>query len=175
MSEGERADFLEQYTARLAQWQFPYQILVWRERQDLAEFMQRAREKRTTWNMGKRREWGEHLGQLTGWMERVISQVNPQMPVYFIALPHPISIPMGHPYDEALTALDGRCRTVTNSLAVLGIGVRRLNDEEILNVIAAFYHPTLPMLHIPPRQRMHSLMVGSKQDEQQEDEDAAWR
>jgi len=28
----------------------------------------------------------------------------------------------------------------------------RLGDEEILGLVAAFYHPSLPMLHIPPVQ-----------------------
>lgn len=161
MSEGERADFLEQYAARLARWQFPYQILVWRERQNLAEFAQRVRERRAVWN-AQGREWGEHLGHLAGWMERVVSQVNPQVPAYFIVLPHPVSRLLGHSYEKALAELDSRCRTVVHSLATLGIGCVRLGDEEILKMIAAFYHPSLPMLRIPPRQRLHSLMASTK-------------
>ena len=164
MSEGERTDFLERYAARLARWQFPYQILVWRERQNLAEFMQRVHEKRAAWDTREGQEWGEHLGRLAGWMERVVSQVNPQVPAYFIVLPYPVSRLLGHPYEKALAELDDRCQTVVHSLATLGIGVRRLTDEEILGMIVAFYHPTLPMLRIPPRQRLRSLMVGEEGD-----------
>ena len=161
MSEGERADFLERYTSCLARWQFPYQILVWRERQNPAEFLQRVRDRQATWESGRRREWAGHLRQLAGWIERVTVQVNPQVPAYFIALPHPVSRLLGQPYEKALTELDGRCRTVTYGLAsMVSIGCVRLGDEQIMEMITGFYHPSLPMLHIPPRQRLRSLMVG---------------
>lgn len=45
-------------------------------------------------------------------------------------------------------------------MATLGIGCVRLGDEEIMEMIAAFYHPSLPMLRILPRQQLRSLMVG---------------
>jgi len=161
MSEGERADFLERYAACLARWQFPYQVLVWRERQNPAEFLQRAREKQAAWASGARQQWAGHLAQLTGWIERVTVQVNPQVPAYFIALPHPVARLLGQPYEKALAELDSRCRTVVHGLATLGIGCVRLGDEEILELVTAFYHPSLPMLHISPEQRLRSLMVGS--------------
>jgi hypothetical protein len=162
MSEGERADFLERYAACLARWQFPYQILVWRERQNLAEFLQQVREKQTDWESNRRQQWADQLGDLTGWVERVTVQVNPQVPAYLIALPHPVSRVLGQPYEKTLAELDSRCRTVTHGLeSALGINCVRLGDEELLKIIAAFYHPSLPMLHIPPRQRLSSLMVGS--------------
>ena len=169
MSEGERADFLERYAACLARWQFPYQILVWRERQNPAEFLQRVREKQTIWESRKNQEWANHLRQLAGWIERVTVQVNPQVPAYFIALPHPVSRLLGQPYEKALAELDGRCRTVTHGLGTLDIRCRRLGDEEILDMIAGFYHPSLPMLHIPPRQRLRSLMVGGERTTSNED------
>jgi hypothetical protein len=164
MSDGERADFLEQYAERLAQWRFPYQIMVWRERQDLAEFVERTRERKTAWRTGGRRDWAGHLDQLAGWMERVVAQVNPQVPAYFVALPHPVSQLLGHPYEKALAELESRCRMVVHSLATLGLGCVRLQDRQILDLIAAFYHPTLPMLQIPPEQRLRSLMVGSVEE-----------
>ena len=162
MSEGERADFLERYVARLAKWRFPYQILVWRERQNPAEFLQRAQERQAAWKSGGRQEWSNHLRQLTGWIERVTVQVNPQVPAYFIVLPHPVSRLLGRSYEDALEELGSRFRTVIHSLAPLGLGCLRLGDEEILDMIAAFYHPSLPMLRIPPKQRLRSLMVGEE-------------
>ena len=162
MSEGERADFLERYAACLARWQFPYQILVWRERQNPAEFLQRVRDKQRGWRSSPQRAWADHLGQLASWIERVTVQVNPQVPAYFIALPHPVSRLLGQPYEKALAELGSRCRTAIHGLATLGIGCVRLGDEQILEMVAAFYHPSLPMLRIPPRQRLHSLMVGNE-------------
>ena len=161
MSEGERADFLERYAACLARWQFPYQVLVWRERQNPAEFLQRAREKQVAWASRPRQQWAGHLAQLAGWIERVTAQANPQVPAYFVALPHPVARLLGQPCEKALAELDSRCRTVVHGLVTLGIGCVRLGDEEILEMVTAFYHPSLPMLHIPPRQRLRSLMVGS--------------
>jgi hypothetical protein len=159
MSEGERADFLERYAACLARWQFPYQVLVWRERQNPAEFLQRVREKQAAWGSSARRGWANHLRQLAGWVERVTVQVNPQVPAYFIALPHAVSRLLGQPYEKALAELESRCRTVIHGLATLGVGCVRLNDAEMLDLVAGFYHPSLPMLRIPPRQRLQSLMV----------------
>jgi hypothetical protein len=165
MSEGERADFLERYAACLARWQFPYQILVWRERQNPAEFLQRVRDKQRGWRSSPRRVWANHLGQLASWIERVTVQVNPQVPAYFIALPHPVSRLLGQPYEKALAELKSRCRTIIHGLATLGIGCVRLDDERLLEMVAGFYHPSLPMLRIPPRQRLRSLMVGDDDGE----------
>jgi len=53
--------------------------------------LQRAREKQAAWASGPRQQWAGHLAQLAGWIERVTVQVNPQVPAYFIALPHPIA------------------------------------------------------------------------------------
>lgn len=163
MAEGERADFLEQYANRLAQWRFPYQILVWRERQNPAEFLQRVRERQAAWQTGAHRQWAGHLRQMTGWMERVIVQVNPQIPAYFVALPHPVSRLLGQPYEKALEKLDSRCRMVTSSLGALLISCVRLEDRGILDMIAGFYHPSLPMLRIPPSQRLASLIAGDEE------------
>jgi hypothetical protein len=159
MSDGERADFLVRYAACLAQWQFPYQILVWRERQNPAEFLQRIKDRQAFWSRSAHREWAGYLGELVAWIERVTTQVNPQVPAYFIALPHAVSGLLGQPFEKALATLDSRSRMVMDGLATLGIGCVRLDDEQILEMIAAFYHPTIPMLRIPPRQRLQSLMV----------------
>jgi hypothetical protein len=64
-----------------------------------------------------------------------------------------------------MAELDSRCRTVVHSLATLDIGGVQLDDEEILGLVATFYHPSLPMLHIPPVQRLRSLMVGIEEAE----------
>jgi len=124
-------------------------------------FLQRAREKQAAWASGARQQWAGHLAQLAGWIERVTAQANPQVPAYFVALPHPVARLLGQPCEKALAELDSRCRTVVHGLVTLGIGCVRLGDEEILEMVTAFYHPSLPMLHIPPRQRLRSLMVGS--------------
>ena len=134
--------------------------LVWRERQNPAEFLRRAREKQAAWASGPRQQWAGHLAQVAGWIERVTVQVNPQVPAYFIALPHPVARLLGQPYEKALAELDSRCRTVVHGLATLGIGGVRLSHEKILGLVAVFYHLSLPLLHVPPEQRLRSLMVG---------------
>jgi hypothetical protein len=165
LTDGERSDFLERYAACLALWQFPYQILVWRERQDVAEFAARVADGQTAWRTKGRRDWADHLGQLMDWVERVKVQVNPQVPAYFIALPHAVSALLGQQYEKALHQLATRCETVRNGLAPLGLGCVRLDDRQLVEMVAAFYHPTLPMLRIPPRQRLRSLMVGRGVDD----------
>ena len=123
-------------------------------------FLRRAREKQAAWASGPCQQSAGHLAQLAGWIERVTVQVNPQVPAYFIALPHPVARLLGQPYEKALAELDSRCRTVVHGLATLGTGCVRLGDEGILEMVTAFYHPSLPMLHVPPEQRLRSLMVG---------------
>ena len=115
-------------------------------------FLQRPREKQAAWASGPRQQWAGHLARLAGWIERVTAQVNPQVPAYFIALPHPVAHLLGQPYDKALAELDSRCRTVVHGLATPGLGCVQLGDEGTLELVAAFYHPSLPMLHIPPVQ-----------------------
>jgi hypothetical protein len=74
----------------------------------------------------------------------------------------PLSRLLGQPYEKALAELESRCRTVIHGLATLGIGCVRLDDDGLLEMVAGFYHPSLPMLRIPPRQRLRSLMAGSE-------------
>jgi len=108
-------------------------------------FLQRARKKQAAWASGARQQWAGHLAQLAGWIERVTVQVNPQVPAYLIALPHPVARLLGQPYEKALAELESRCRTVVHSLATLGIGCVRLDDEGILEMLTAFYHLSLPI------------------------------
>ncbi len=163
MSEGERKDFLDRYTAVVARWRFPYQILVWRERQDPAQFAERVQRRAEAWASRGQQPYAELLKQLDGWVERVIVQVNPQIPVYYIGLPHGVSDLAGRSYEKALEELEGRSQRVIRNLATLHIGCERMDDGEITRLIAAFYHPSLPMLRIPPRERLRSLMVGEEQ------------
>lgn len=160
MGDGERTDFLDRYGAAIARWQFPRQVLVWRERQDPAEFLARMTDQAQSWRDGDRRAWGEHLDEMQAWMQRVTAQVNPQVPSYYIALPHGVARVLGQSLEQALEELESRCDTVIHSLASLGIGCVRLGDDELLEMLAAFYHPTLPMLRIPPVQRLRSLVAG---------------
>jgi hypothetical protein len=164
MSEGERKDFLDRYTAVLAKWRFPYQILVWRERQDPTDFLGRIHERADAWASEGRQRYVELLRQLEGWVERVIVQVNPQIPVYFIALPCSVSDLLGRSYEKALEELQGRSQRVIHNLASLGIDCERVSGGEITRLVAAFYHPSLPMLRIPPRERLRSLMVGQGEE-----------
>jgi hypothetical protein len=164
LSEGERRDFLERYTAVVAKWRFPYQILVWRERQNLAEFVARTRERASTWTSQGQREYAALLKQLNGWIERVIVKVNPQVPVYYIVLPCAASDLLGRSYEKALDGVNGRAQRVMHNLATLRIPCRRMRGDEITRLIAAFYHPSLPMLRLPPRERLQSLMVGEGEE-----------
>jgi hypothetical protein len=161
MSEGERADFLEKYASFLATWRFPYQILVWRERQNVDEFLARVRDQQAAWSHSGRQLWAGQVGELAGWIQRVATHVNPQVPAYFIALPHPVMQLGGEKHAKAIRELDRRCHTIVQNLGTLQLSCRRMTDAELLDMIAGFYHPTVPMLRIPPKVRLQSLMVGA--------------
>jgi hypothetical protein len=90
------------------------------------------------------------MGRPTGPVGRLDRAGHPQVPAYLIALPHPVARLLGQPYEKALAELDSRCRTVVHGLVTLGLGCVRLDDEEILEMVTAFYHPSLPVLHVPP-------------------------
>jgi hypothetical protein len=161
MGPDEQADFLERYAAAVATWKFPYQILVWRERQDAKEFVERVRERQRGWKAARRQDCVSHLEQLVEWIDRVTQEVNPQVPTYYIALPHPISKVGGDGLAKALKELESRSQLVMHTLGQLGIGAVRLGDDELVGMMHGFYHPSLPLLRLPPKARMRSLMVGA--------------
>ncbi|TET50651.1 MAG: hypothetical protein E3J64_07945 [Anaerolineales bacterium] len=161
MGPGEQGDFLERYAAAVAAWKFPFQILVWRERQNAKEFVERVKERQRGWNSVGRKDCVEHLSELVGWIEHVTEKVNPQVPIYYIALPHLVSRLGGDGLDKALRELDSRSRLVMHSLGQLNVGSMRLDDDALVGMVHAFYHPSLPVLRLPPKARMRSLMVGT--------------
>ncbi len=158
MADADRADFLDRYAAVVAKWRFPYQILVTRERQDLAPFYRRLRRQ-----MGQvDRRSREILEGLAGWMRRVTERVNPQVPAYYIALPHPTTALEGHSFEKTMRVLDERARLVINTLGMLGVPVAPVSDEDLIRLLYEMYHPRLPDLSRSPRAQVLSLVAELK-------------
>ncbi len=166
MSASERGSFVARYTEALRGWRFPFQIVVGRRRQDLAEFMARGAEQRRRWAQARERGRAELLADLLNFVEQVATLANPQVPVYHVALPYGVpALPTQAgrvtqaQYREGLQALSDRARIAQSSLNQLGLGVLRLDDQAIVNLLYAFYHPSMPVLWLSPQERIASLLV----------------
>ena len=166
MSPSERSSFIARYTEALRGWRFPRQIIIGRRRQDLAGFLARGAEQIRHWQQGGDRNRADLLGRLLDFMEQVTVLANPQVPVYYLTLPYliPATPAQGGrvtqaQYREGLQALADRTRIVQRSLNQLGLGVVRLDDQAIVDLLYAFYHPSLPVLWLSPQERIASLLV----------------
>ena len=166
MSLSERGAFIVRYTETMRGWRFARQIIIGRQRQDLEEFLFREREYAAQWQKEGDRNRAELLTALLGFMEQVTMLANPLVAVYYIVLPYMIpttatqkgSVTQGQ-YQEGLQILSDRARMVHQSLTQLGLGVIRLNDDAIIEMLYAFYHPNMPALWLTPREKIASLLV----------------
>jgi hypothetical protein len=170
MAEPERRAFLSRYTEALRAWRFPYQIVIGRRQQQLDEFMERGSEQLARWRSQRQPERAELLGRLLDFMERVTVYANPQVPVYYVALPYAVPTQVAQAgrvnqsqYRDGLQTVADRCRIVQQSLNQLGLGVIRLDDQAIVDMLYAFYHPSLPVLWLPPEERIASLLVSGEE------------
>jgi hypothetical protein len=162
MAQADRDSFLTRYAAVVAKWRFPYQIIVTRECQDLSAFYRRletqAQRGGPARPAGGRRE-RELAEGLAGWMRRVTERVNPQVPAYYLVVPHPTTALDGPAYEKAVKTLDERTRMVINTLATLGVPASPVEDEELIRLLCEMYHPRLPDLSTSPRAQAISLMA----------------
>jgi hypothetical protein len=166
LGETERRAFIARYTETLRTWRFPFQIVVGRRRQQLDEFKDRAAQHLRRWQQSRQARRAALLGELLDFVDRVTLYANPQLPCYHLALPYAVPTAAAQAgrvnqaqYRDALQLLDDRCRNVQQGLAGLAIGARRLDDGELVDLLYAFYHPSLPVLWLSPRDRIASLVA----------------
>jgi len=161
MALGERDSFIARYTEILRAWRFPRQVIIGRKRQELDIFLDNGAEKVRYWQQRKNRLRADLLQTQLNFMQQVSKMSNPQIPVYYIAVPHQIqgkTVTKGL-YDEALQILADRTRIIVQGLSQIGVEARRLTDDKIIDLLYAFYHPTLPALWLSPKERIASLIV----------------
>ena len=99
----------------------------------------------------------------------VVRQVNPQAPLYLVVLPYdPISPDdrvRGHvlltadKYQRGIEELKQRSDQVIRGLTRIGLGSRRLTDQELVAVLHRAYHPSIPDYRVPPTLRVRSLIA----------------
>ncbi len=161
MALAERDSFIARYTEVLRTWRFPRQVIIGRKRQELEMFLDNGTEKVHYWQQTKNRPRAELLQAQLNFMQQVSKLSNPQIPVYHIAIPHQIQgkVVTKGLYDEALQVLDDRTRIVVQSLSQLGVEAKRLTNDEIIDLLYAFYHPSLPALWLSPKERIASLII----------------
>lgn len=169
LSDSARDGLVAQYENFLLTLRFPYQIVVARKRQRLEEYLAYVdgeAQKRT-------REGDETYARaLYGWinfMLDVVRQVNPQAPLYLIVLPYdpvpPEERVRGRPrltmerYQRGLDELKHRADQVIRGLTRVGLGSRRLTDQELVAVLHRVYHPSIPDYRVPPTLRVKSLIA----------------
>jgi len=168
MAVSERQTFIARYTETLRAWRFPRQVVIGRERQNLEAFLLRGSDMLRRWRRLQNDRRASLLARSLEFLEQVTAAVNPQIPAYFIALPHQVSGLKGgvtkEAYREGLRTLADRTRIVGQSLAALDIPTRRLDDEALFRLLYAFYHPSLPVLWMTPQERVASLLVSGEEE-----------
>ncbi|MBI5033377.1 MAG: hypothetical protein HZB51_22885 [Chloroflexi bacterium] len=171
LSDSARAGLIAQYGNFLLTLRFPYQIVVARKRQRLEEYLayvdSEAQKRQHEGN-------GAYAQALYGWvnfMMDVVRQVNPQAPLYLFVLPYDPIAPedrvRGHvtlttdKYQRAIDELKHRTDQVIRGLTRIGIGSRRLADQDLVFVLHRVYHPSIPDYRVPPTLRVKSLIAST--------------
>jgi len=174
LSDSARDGLIAQYGNFLLTLRFPYQIVIARKRQRLEEYLayvdSEAQKRQREGN-------GAYAQALYGWvnfMMDVVRQVNPQAPLYLIVLPYdPISPDdrvrgkitlTADKYQRGIEELKHRTDQVVRGLTRIGLGSRRLADQEIVAVLHRVYHPSIPDYRVPPTLRVKSLIAPTDGD-----------
>jgi type IV secretory pathway VirB4 component len=169
LSDSAREGLIAQYGNFLLTLRFPYQIVVARKRQRLEEYLayvEGEAQKRA-------REGNEAYARaLYGWinfMLDVVRQVNPQAPLYLIVLPYDPIAPDDRvrgravltmdKYQRGIEELKHRSDQVVRGLTRIGLGSRRLTDQELVAVLHRAYHPSIPDYRVPPTLRVKSIIA----------------
>ena len=169
LSDSTRDGLIVQYGNFLLTLRFPYQIVVARKRQRLEEYLAyvdgEAQKRQREGN-------GAYAQALYGWvnfMMDVVRQVNPQAPLYLMVLPYdPISpddrvrgqvLLSADKYQRGIEELKQRSDQVIRGLTRIGLGSRRLTDQELVAVLHRAYHPSIPDYRVPPTLRVKSLIA----------------
>ena len=169
LSDSARDGLIAQYGSFLLTLRFPYQIVIARKRQRLEEYLAYA-----DGEAQKRQHEGNpaYAQALYGWinfMMDVVRQVNPQAPLYLIVLPYDpippeerlrgrIVLTMDK-YQRGIEELKHRSDQVIRGLTRIGLGSRRLTDQELVAVLHRVYHPSMPDYRVPPTLRVKSLIA----------------
>jgi type IV secretory pathway VirB4 component len=174
LSDSAREGLIAQYGNFLLTLRFPYQIVIARKRQRLEEYLAYV-----DGEAQKRQREGNaaYAQALYGWvnfMMDVVRQVNPQAPLYLIVLPYDPIAPeervrnrvllTADKYQRAVEELKHRSDQVVRGLTRIGLGSRRLTDQELVAVLHRVYHPSIPDYRVPPTLRVKSLIAPSDAD-----------
>lgn len=174
LSDSARDGLIAQYGNFLLTLRFPYQIVIARKRQRLEEYLayvdSEAQKRQREGN-------GAYAQALYGWvnfMMDVVRQVNPQAPLYLIVLPYdPISPDdrvrgkvtlTADKYQRGIEELKHRTDQVVRGLTRIGLGSRRLADQELVAILHRVYHPSIPDYRVPPTLRVKSLIAPTDGD-----------
>jgi type IV secretory pathway VirB4 component len=174
LSDSARDGLIAQYGNFLLTLRFPYQIVVARKRQRLEEYLAYV-----DGEAQKRQREGNptYAQALYGWinfMLDVVRQVNPQAPLYLIVLPYDPIAPedrmrgrvllTADKYQRGIEELKHRSDQVVRGLTRIGLGSRRLTDQELVAVLHRVYHPSIPDYRVPPTLRVKSLIAPTELD-----------
>lgn len=171
LSDSTSEGLIAQYENFLLTLRFPYQIVVARKRQRLEEYLAYVDGAAQTRHREGNERYSSALYEWINFMLDVVRQVNPQAPLYLIVLPYdpipPDERVRGHPmltvdrYQRGLDELKHRSDQVIRGLTRIGLGSRRLTDQELVAVLHRVYHPSIPDYRVPPTLRVKSLIARS--------------
>ena len=171
LSDSARDGLIAQYGNFLLTLRFAYQIVIARKRQRLEEYLAyvdgEAQKREHEGN-------GAYAQALYGWvnfMMDVVRQVNPQTPLYLMVLPYdPISPDdrvrgkvtlTADRYQRGIEELKHRTDQVIRGLTRIGLGSRRLVDQDLVAILHRVYHPSIPDYRVPPTLRVKSLIAST--------------
>jgi hypothetical protein len=169
LADDARVGLIAQYENFLLTLRFPYQIIVARKRQRLEEYLAYIQDQALQRGRDKQPEYARALHGWIKFMQEVVGKVNPQAPQYLIALPYDTLSPeerargklavTAETYRRGLDELAHRCDAVVRGLTRIGLGARRLADQELVALLHRVYHPSIPDYRVLPTARLKSLFA----------------
>lgn len=168
LSDDGRAALLAQYQSLLTTFRFPYQFIVARKTQRLEEYLDHLETESAQRRRERQPAYADYILDFVEFMQDVARRVNPQVPLYLVVLPYDAMAPGDRVRNSTLSAahyrrgveeLATRSEQFIHGLTRMGLGVRRLDDQELSGILHRSYHPSLHDYLLPASARVKTYVV----------------
>jgi len=179
MTESQQGWLLSQFRTFLLGLNFPLQIVIASEQQNIAPWVEALMEAARSWQEklsglhpdGSEREVLERLkdraGERVEWVQRLHSLTRPQAQRYYLVLySNPLPLRTSRRqlteslYQQAREELARNRVYVVESLQEMGLSTRTLREGDLKAILSHFYKRRIPPLDETPKQALLSLVYG---------------
>lgn len=169
LTDDGRIGLLAQYQNLLTTLRFPYQFIIARKAQRLEEYLDYVEGEAKQRKRESAPAYADHLLSYIVFMQDVVRRVNPQVPLYLLVVPYDPLPPEERvrttdalrldQYIRGVEELGRRCNQVVLGLTRLGLGARRLDDNELTAVLHRVYNASIPDYMLPPTALAKTFVV----------------